>query len=99
MMERVAAVRSGSRLEHAPWAELLLMAVFTGNRLPASCGMATYFEVFDGKTPIVSMLRVSGSPIYALKPKRNQRNLQPKAQVGLLVGYGVVGKAYRVYVP
>ena len=40
-----------------------------------------------------------GSVAYALKPKGQQRKLQPKTMISRVVGYAAVGHAYRVYNP
>lgn len=92
LMERVRADLSEWGLDHTQWAEALLTAVYTRNRSPASCATATPFELFHGKTPDVSMLRVWCSPIFALKPKKNLRKLERKAQFG---GMSVVVRAGR----
>lgn len=99
LMERVRAVMAESGMGHSLWAEAMLTAVFTRNRSPSKDGRATPFERIYNKKPDVSMLRVWGSPVFALKPKKQQRKLEAKVLLGRLVGYGAGGKAYRVYTP
>lgn len=98
-MERVRAVMAESGMGHSLWAEAMLTAVFTRNRSPSKDGRATPFERIYNKKPDLSMLRVWGSPVFALKPKKQQRKLEAKVLLGRLVGYGAGGKAYRVYTP
>jgi len=56
----------------------------------------TPLEALTGRRPNVSGFCVWGSRAWALKPKTQQRKLEPRTDVGRFVGYTVGGKAYRI---
>jgi len=56
----------------------------------------TPLEALTGRRPNVAGFRVWGSRAWALKPKKQQRKLEPRTEVGRFVGYTVGGKAYRI---
>ena len=99
LMERVRSILAEAELGEELWAEALMAVVYTRNRGPTSDGRATPFELGHDKRPDVACLRVWGSVAYALKPKGQQRKLQPKTMAGRVVGYAAGGHAYRVYNP
>jgi len=57
----------------------------------------TLLEALTGRRPNVSKFRVWGSRSRALKPKKQQRKLEPRTEEGRFVGYTVDGKAYRIF--
>jgi len=56
----------------------------------------TPLEALTGRRRNVAGFRVWGSRAWALKPKKQQRKLEPRTDVGRFVGYAVGGKAYRI---
>jgi len=56
----------------------------------------TPLEALTGRRPNVAGFRVWGSRAWTLKPKQQQRKLEPRTDVGRFVGYTVGGKAYRI---
>jgi hypothetical protein len=54
-------------------------------------------EVFFGKKPEVSHLRIFGCPIYTHVPKEKRTKLDPSGKKGIFVGYSESSKAYRIY--
>lgn len=99
LMERVRSVLAESGHGEELWGGALMAVIFTRNRAPTSDGKATPYSRFYGKVPDVACLRVWGRKAYALKPKEQQRKLQPKPMIGRVVGYAAGGHAYRVYNP
>jgi hypothetical protein len=65
----------------------------------SALGFKTPEEMFSGKKPEVSHLKIFGCPIFVhiLKEKRN--TLDPSGKKGIFVGYCEVSKAFRVYIP
>jgi len=55
----------------------------------------TPLESLTGRRPNVAGFRVWRSRGRALKPKKQQRKLEPKTDVGRIVGYAVGVQAYR----
>jgi len=66
------------------------------NRSPKAGLDVTPLEALTGRRPNVAGFRVRGSRAWALKPKKQQRKLEPRTDVGRFVGYTVGGQAYRI---
>jgi len=96
LMERVRAALLDSGAEEELWAETLASGVHVLNRSPKAGLDVTPLKALTGRRPNVSGFRVWGSRAWALKPKKEQRKLQPRTDVGRFVGYTVGGKAYRI---
>ena len=56
-------------------------------------------EVFTGKKPEVSHLRIFGCLVYLHVPKDKRMKLDHSGKKGIFVGYSDSSKAYRVYIP
>jgi len=95
-MERVRAALLDAGAEDELWAEALASVVHVLNRSPKAELDVTPLEALTGRRPNVSGFRVWGSRAWALKPKKQQRKLEPRSDVGRFVGYKVGGKAYRI---
>jgi len=61
-------------------------------------GNKTPEEVFTGKKPEVSHLRIFGCPVYRHVPKEKRTKLEPSRKKGTFVGYNETSKAYRIYI-
>jgi hypothetical protein len=82
------------------WAEAAMAVVYVQNRLSHSAlGLNTSEEMFTGKKPKVSHLKIFGCPIFIHIPKENRNKLKPSGKKGIFVGYCEVSKAFRIYVP
>ena len=80
------------------WAKAARTAVYVQNRTPHRVlENKTLEEVFFGKKPEVSHLRIIGCPVYLHIPKEKRRKLDPSGKKGILVGYSKSSKAYRIY--
>jgi len=96
LMERVRAALLDAGAEEEPWAEALAAVVHVLIRSPKAGQDVTPFEALNGRRPNVEGFRVWGSRAWALKPKKQQRKLEARTDVGRFVGYTVGGKAYRI---
>ena len=56
-------------------------------------------EVFSGKKPKVSHIKIFGCPVYIHIPKEKRTKLDPSGKKGIYVGYSESSKAYRIYFP
>jgi hypothetical protein len=69
------------------------------NRLSHSAlGFKTLEEMFTGKMPEVSHLKIFGCPIFIHIPKEKRNKLEPSGKKGIFVGYCEVSKAFRIYI-
>jgi len=95
-MERVSAALLDAGEEEDLWAEALDSVVRVLNRSPKAGPDVTPMEALTARRPNVSGFCVWGSRTRALKPKKQQRKLEPRPDVGRFVGYTVGGKAYHI---
>ncbi|GBN57410.1 Retrovirus-related Pol polyprotein from transposon RE1 [Araneus ventricosus] len=56
-------------------------------------------EIWSGHKPSIRHCRAFGSLAYVYVPTVNRNKLQPKAKIGILVGYAVNRRGYRVWLP
>nr|GEX64122.1 retrovirus-related Pol polyprotein from transposon TNT 1-94 [Tanacetum cinerariifolium] len=95
--------RSIVRLRHGktPY-ELMHEAVatscFTQNRsiIRLRYGKTPY-ELLHNKLPDLSFLHVFGALCYPTNDSDNLGKLQPKADIGIFIGYAPTKKAFRIY--
>ena len=86
-----------SKLPKKFWGEVILTAVYLKNRTPVKALNKTLFEVWYGKKPKVSHLRMFGSDPYAHVPRHERTKFDMKTHKCIMVGYGDVTKGYRLY--
>jgi hypothetical protein len=82
------------------WEEASSTVVYMQNRSPHKIyGNKTPEEVFTGKKPEVSHLRIFGCQVSIHVPKEKRTKLEPLRKKGTFVGYSETLKAYRIYIP
>jgi hypothetical protein len=82
------------------WVEASNTAVYVQNKSPHKIlGNKIPEEVFTGKKPEVSHLRIFGCPVFIHVPKEKRTKLEPSGKKGTFVGYSETSKAYRIYIP
>lgn len=99
VMERARAMMEDAEIDWNMWSEAVLAAVHVINRSPTAAlrGAKTPYEMWFGRKPNVSKLRVFGSKAYTHIPKEKRSKLSAKSHVCVLVGYGMNG--YRLWDP
>jgi len=97
LMRRVRAALLGAGAEEGLWAEALASVAHVFNRSSKSELEKTSLEALTGRRPNVSGFFVLGSRVWALKPKQQQRKVEPKTEVGRFVGYMTGGKSYLIF--
>ena len=79
------------------WAELVNTAAYVLNQTgPSRIDGKTPFELWHGKKPKITHLRVIGSQCYAHIPKQCRKKLDKKAVKGTLIGYDY-DDGYRIW--
>ena len=80
------------------WVEATRTTMYVQNRTPHRVlENKTLEELFSGKKPKVSHLRIFGGPVYIHIPKEKRTKLDPLGKKGIFVGYAESLKAYRIY--
>ncbi|GJZ88424.1 putative ribonuclease H-like domain-containing protein [Tanacetum coccineum] len=80
------------------WAEAVATACYTQNRsmIRRRHGKTPY-ELLHNKPPDLSFLHVFGALCYPKNDSENLGKLQPKADIGIFIGYAPTKKAFRIY--
>ncbi|GKC39434.1 putative ribonuclease H-like domain-containing protein [Tanacetum coccineum] len=80
------------------WAEAVATACYTQNRsmIRRHHGKTPY-ELLHNKPPDLSYLHVFGALCYPTNDSENLGKLQPKADIGIFIGYAPTKKAFRIY--
>nr|GFA00499.1 hypothetical protein [Tanacetum cinerariifolium] len=80
------------------WAEAVATACFTQNRsiIRLRHGKTPY-ELLHSKLPNLSFFHVFGALCYPINDSENLGKLQPKADIGIFIGYAPTKKAFRIY--
>ena len=72
-----------------------MTAIYVKNRLPSpNIPNMTPFDIVCKSKPSVKHMRVFGCQAYILTPSEKRLKWDPKARVGIFVGYEEVSKAY-----
>nr|GFC88807.1 retrovirus-related Pol polyprotein from transposon TNT 1-94 [Tanacetum cinerariifolium] len=80
------------------WAEAVATACFTQNRSIVRLRQGkTPYELMHGKQPDLSFFHVFGALCYLTNDSENIGKLQPKADIGIFIGYAPTKKAFRIY--
>ncbi|GJV67442.1 retrovirus-related pol polyprotein from transposon TNT 1-94 [Tanacetum coccineum] len=80
------------------WAEAVATACYTQNRsmIRRRHGKTPY-ELLHNKPPDLSYLHVFGALCYPTNDSENLGKLQPKADIGIFIGYAPTKKAFWIY--
>ncbi|GJU66607.1 retrovirus-related pol polyprotein from transposon TNT 1-94 [Tanacetum coccineum] len=80
------------------WAEAVSTACYTQNRFIVCLRYGkTPYELLHDKLPDLSFLHVFGALCYLTNDSENLGKLQPKADIGIFIGYAPTKKAFRIY--
>ncbi|GJU82083.1 putative ribonuclease H-like domain-containing protein, partial [Tanacetum coccineum] len=80
------------------WAEAVATACYTQNRsiIRLRHGKTPY-EILHEKPPYLSFFDVFGTLFYPTNDSENLGKLQPKADIGIFIGYAPTKKEFRIY--
>nr|GEW23794.1 hypothetical protein [Tanacetum cinerariifolium] len=80
------------------WAEAVATACFTQNRsIIRLRHRKTPYELLHSKLPDLSFFHMFGALCYPTNDSENLGKLQPKADIGIFIGYAPTKKAFRIY--
>jgi hypothetical protein len=99
IVEAVKAMIHDQGLPMHLWEKTSSTIVYVQNRSPHKIlGNKTPEEVFTGKKPEASHLRIFGCLVYIHVPKEKRTKLEPSGKKGTFVGYNETSKAYIIYI-
>jgi hypothetical protein len=100
LLDKVRAMLADADLPKELWGEAVITANYLRNRSPVTGKDKTPWELFSGKQPDVSNLKIFGSKAYVHVPKEKRSKLDFKSEAGIMVGYGSPStKGYRIFMP
>jgi hypothetical protein len=100
IMEAVKTMIHDQDLPMHLWEKVARKTVYVQNKLSHSAlGFKTTEEIFFGKNPEVSHLKLFGCPVFVHISKEKRTKLDPSGKKGIFVGYYEVSKAFRIYIP
>jgi hypothetical protein len=100
LMEKTRCMLSGAGIGQEFWAEEVGTACYLVNRSPSSAlGDKTPQEVWTGKEPSLTHLKVFGCDAYVHVPKENRSKLDKKAEKCIFIGYKYGLKGYKLWNP
>ncbi|GKE67325.1 integrase, catalytic region, zinc finger, CCHC-type containing protein, partial [Tanacetum coccineum] len=80
------------------WAKAVATACYTQNRsIIRLRNDKTPYEILHDKLPDLSFFHVFGALCYPTNDSKNLGKLQPKADIGIFIGYAPTKKAFRIY--
>ena len=81
------------------WVEAARTIVYVQNKVSHSAlGFITPEEMYTGKKPEVSHLKIFGCLVYVHILKEKRTKLDPSGKKGIFVGYREVSKAFKIYI-
>ena len=100
LMNKVLSMMSSVGAPKAFWVLACETAIYLRNRSPSSpLKGKTPYELWFGKMPDISHLRVWGCMVMYRVPKEHRKKLDYKATGGVFVGYCLTSKHYKIYDP
>ncbi|GFR00853.1 retrovirus-related Pol polyprotein from transposon TNT 1-94 [Trichonephila clavata] len=99
VIDGARTVLSESGLDKSFWPEAILYVVHVWNRLCHSGQNLTPIELYTGIKPSIRHLRPFGSTLYVGTSRPLRGKLDPKAKKGILIGFTLGTRGYRVWIP
>uniref|UniRef100_A0A5S6Q5K7 Integrase catalytic domain-containing protein n=1 Tax=Trichuris muris TaxID=70415 RepID=A0A5S6Q5K7_TRIMR len=96
LQEMAKCMLLDSNLPNRFWGEAMITAAYLQNRLPSRSIEKTPMELWNGKRPDVSHIRIFGSKCFTYIPKRLRQKWDDKVEEGVLIGYSDTTKGYKV---
>jgi hypothetical protein len=100
LMDKARSMLSGVRLTQEFWAEAVDTTKYLVNRSPSSVLVdSTPHEVWFGKNPSLSHLKVFGCDAFVHVPKEKRNKLDKKEVKCIFIGYKDGMKGYKLWDP
>ncbi|CAK9821285.1 Retrovirus-related Pol polyprotein from transposon TNT 1-94 [Anthophora retusa] len=97
LLDKARTMLIDSSLPGSFWAEAVATAAYLRNRCPVKGATVTPIEMWEGKKPTVSHVKVFGCTAYYYIPKNYRSKFEPISTKGIFIGYSNDSRAYRIY--
>ena len=95
MLDMIRSMMSNAILPKSFWRHALDSTALTINMVPSKSVEKTPYELWFGKTPNMSYLKIQGCEVFVKRPMSDK--LDPKADKCFFVGYPKETKGYYFY--
>ena len=99
LMEAARCQMYAKNVDIELWGEAVASATYVLNRASSTTCSTTPYELWHGKKPDISHLRIFGCRAFVHTPDETRRKLDAKAQLHIFVGYSDTSKGYRCWNP
>ncbi|UYV66483.1 hypothetical protein LAZ67_4001843 [Cordylochernes scorpioides] len=99
IVESARTMLIDSKLPLKFWSESVKVAVHINNRIKIKEMNTTPFEIYKGWKPNIVYLKRFGSEAYVHIRKEKRKKMEPKAHKRIMMGYSMIRKGYRIYLP
>lgn len=100
LVEKARCMLFGANLDKSYWAEAISTAAYVTNRSPnRNLDAKTPEEIWTGKVPNLSHLKVFGCRAMVHVPKKNRKKFDAKSEEFIFVGYCEETKGFRLIHP
>ena len=96
LVDMVNSMLLSSKLPFNLWGEALISACHIHNRIPSKITKTSPYELWNGRKPNLSYIRVWGCLAFYRVPDPKRTKLGPRAKKSVFVGYAENSKAYRL---
>ena len=97
LLDMVRSMMSQTDLPNSFWGHALETAAFILNRVPSKSVRKTPYEIWTGKCPSMSFMKIWGCEAYVRRQVSDK--LGPKSEKCIFVGYPKLTKGYYFYKP
>ena len=97
LLDMVRSMMSHADLPTSFWGHALETAAFTLNRVPSKKVQKTPYEIWTGKRPNMSFMKIWGCEAYV--KRQMSTKLEPKSEKCVFVGYPKETKGYYFFNP
>jgi hypothetical protein len=94
--DRVTAALYGSGLNNTFWGEAMSWFATCWNSIPSTDGRRAPYEVITGRIWPMDFLKPFGCRVYVRRDPDTRKHLDHRADPGILLGYSLEAKGYRV---
>ncbi|KNZ46513.1 hypothetical protein VP01_71g6 [Puccinia sorghi] len=96
ILESLRTILLDSGLPRHFWNEVLGASILTMNQIPSHRSKKSPYELFKGRSIPLEFFHPIGNPV-AVYSDRKKLKLDPRGEMGKLIGFNVDLKSYKIY--
>jgi hypothetical protein len=96
ILESLKTIILDSGLRQNLWNEILSAAILTLNQVPTHRSKKSPYELFKGQNIPLGFFKPIGNPVAVLSAHKKKAKLEPRGELGRLIGFNPEIKSYRI---